>query len=159
MRLSDTRVWMTLISWNESYKFRRYNFTTSFLMPCWLQKSDSCLWSLQSLHPDRSVSAVSVPPRVQTGRSEDLCLLAVPNHMTGSDLCNFTGSFLANIRAIRIVRSAHGLSGGNQGDKNGSRRTRSFLSEHCSKIGSTTESPNSVPDEGTTPWRSGTWCS
>ena len=44
-------------------------------------------------------------PGMQTGRSGDLCLLGVPSHMTGSDLCNFTGSFLANIRAIRIVRN------------------------------------------------------
>lgn len=38
-------------------------------------------------------------------RTEDLCVLAVPDYMTGADFCKFTGSFLTNIREIRIVRN------------------------------------------------------
>ncbi|KAJ7542954.1 hypothetical protein O6H91_09G057000 [Diphasiastrum complanatum] len=39
------------------------------------------------------------------GRNENLCVLAVPSHMTGADFCQFTGSFIQNIKEIRIVRN------------------------------------------------------
>jgi hypothetical protein len=41
---------------------------------------------------------------LQEGRSERLCVLAVPNHMTGSDFCQFTGAFIQNIKEMRFVR-------------------------------------------------------
>lgn len=41
---------------------------------------------------------------MQEGRSERLCVLAVPNHMTGSDFCQFTGAFIENIKEMRFVR-------------------------------------------------------
>lgn len=41
---------------------------------------------------------------LQAGRSERLCVLAVPNHMTGADFCQFTGAFIQNIKEMRFVR-------------------------------------------------------
>jgi hypothetical protein len=41
---------------------------------------------------------------LQEGRSEQLCVLAVPNHMTGADFCQFTGAFIENIKEMRFVR-------------------------------------------------------
>ncbi|KAL3677529.1 hypothetical protein R1sor_027477 [Riccia sorocarpa] len=43
--------------------------------------------------------------QLPAGRSEHLCVLAVPTHMTGADFCQFTGSFIHNIENMRIVRN------------------------------------------------------
>ncbi|BBN04669.1 BRCA1-associated protein [Marchantia polymorpha subsp. ruderalis] len=43
--------------------------------------------------------------QLPVGRSEHLCVLAVPTHMTGADFCQFTGSFMQNIEDMRIVRN------------------------------------------------------
>lgn len=43
--------------------------------------------------------------KLPEGRSERLCVLAVPNHMTGADFCQFTGAFIENIKEMRFVRN------------------------------------------------------
>lgn len=43
--------------------------------------------------------------KLPAGRSERLCVLAVPNHMTGADFCQFTGAFIQNIKEMRFVRN------------------------------------------------------
>lgn len=43
----------------------------------------------------------SLPP----GRGEQLCILAIPNHMTGAEFCQFIGAFLQNVKEMRFVRN------------------------------------------------------
>ncbi|KAH9542492.1 hypothetical protein CY35_13G010200 [Sphagnum magellanicum] len=56
------------------------------------------------LFRDTSVDPGSLE-HLPVGRSEQLCVLAVPNHMTGADFCQFTGAFIENIKEMRFVRN------------------------------------------------------
>eukprot|EP00249_Psilotum_nudum_P016198 c25711_g1_i1 orf=236-1768(-) len=57
------------------------------------------------MHLYRNVSdSVGSLELLPVGRSEHLCVLAVPNYMTGADFCQFTGSFIQNIKEMRFVR-------------------------------------------------------
>ncbi|KAI5082038.1 hypothetical protein GOP47_0001781 [Adiantum capillus-veneris] len=40
-----------------------------------------------------------------TSRNEQLCVLAIPNHMTGADFCQFIGAFLQNVKEVQFVRN------------------------------------------------------
>ncbi|CAM6096640.1 unnamed protein product [Calypogeia fissa] len=58
------------------------------------------------VHLFRNTSAdPSSADELPVGRTEHLCVLAVPNHLTGADFCQFTGSFLHDIEQMRIVRN------------------------------------------------------
>ncbi|XP_077216737.1 zinc finger (C3HC4-type RING finger) family protein [Tasmannia lanceolata] len=52
-------------------------------------------------------SASSSPPipYLPVGRKPLVCVLAVPNHMTYADFCQFCGSFIQHILEMRIVRN------------------------------------------------------
>ncbi|MCO5597330.1 hypothetical protein L7F22_051406 [Adiantum nelumboides] len=43
----------------------------------------------------------SLPP----GRTEQLCILAIPNYMTGAEFCQFIGAFLQDVKKMRFVRN------------------------------------------------------
>lgn len=81
-----------------------------------------------SLETTRAVSFSSGNPRVETttgvmhlfrnvstsptsdgflppSRTEQLCILAIPNHTTGAEFCQFIGSFLQNVKEMRFVRN------------------------------------------------------
>jgi hypothetical protein len=70
-------------------------FLGCFVSPCLC-----CLvihtWTVPKIHNTQLL--------LQEGRSEQLCVLAVPNHMTGADFCQFTGAFIENIKEMRFVR-------------------------------------------------------
>ncbi|KAI5080588.1 hypothetical protein GOP47_0003771 [Adiantum capillus-veneris] len=58
------------------------------------------------MHLFRNVSAcptsdVSLPP----GRCEQLCILSIPNYMTGAEFCQFIGAFLQDVKEMRFVRN------------------------------------------------------
>jgi hypothetical protein len=71
-------------------------FLGCFVSPCLC-----CLvihtWTVLKIHNTQLL--------LQVGRSEQLCVLAVPNHMTGADFCQFTGAFIENIKEMRFVRN------------------------------------------------------
>ncbi|GAQ79754.1 Zn-finger protein [Klebsormidium nitens] len=50
---------------------------------------------------EQSTEALQVLP---DGRTEQVCVLAVPSYMSGADFCQFTGEHLAYISKLRIVR-------------------------------------------------------
>ncbi|XP_068639869.1 BRAP2 RING ZnF UBP domain-containing protein 2 [Aristolochia californica] len=51
--------------------------------------------------PDATDSTSSLP----VGRKPLVCVLAVPNHMTYADFCQFCASFIQNILEMRVVRN------------------------------------------------------
>ncbi|KAK3152320.1 hypothetical protein QOZ80_2BG0157310 [Eleusine coracana subsp. coracana] len=54
------------------------------------------------LHPDPP--AASSSSDLPEGRKPQVCVLAVPNHMTYADFCRFCGSFIPHTLEMRIVR-------------------------------------------------------
>ena len=40
----------------------------------------------------------------QVNRSTHVCVIAIPNHMTGAEFCQFTGAFLQDVKEMRFVR-------------------------------------------------------
>ncbi|OVA12903.1 zinc finger protein [Macleaya cordata] len=47
----------------------------------------------------------SAPSNLPVGRKPLICVLAVPNHMTYADFCQFCGSFIQHTLEMRIVRN------------------------------------------------------
>ncbi|KAL6629059.1 hypothetical protein ACP70R_028824 [Stipagrostis hirtigluma subsp. patula] len=54
------------------------------------------------LHPDPPAAAYS--SGLPVGRKPQVCVLAVPNHMTYADFCRFCGAFVPHTLEMRIVR-------------------------------------------------------
>ncbi|KAJ0989522.1 hypothetical protein J5N97_007878 [Dioscorea zingiberensis] len=56
---------------------------------------------IMHLYPEDSPSPSTLP----VGRKPLVCVLAVPNHMTYADFCQFCGSFIQHMLEMRVVRN------------------------------------------------------
>ncbi|KAK1292747.1 hypothetical protein QJS10_CPB17g02153 [Acorus calamus] len=57
------------------------------------------------MHLFSDISDSSSNSDLPTGRTQHICVLAVPNHMTYADFCQFCGSFIPHVQEMRVVRS------------------------------------------------------